>query len=63
MRFKTKVMIFLAAMLITLVGFNFIASSAALDIMKLGKQAGYEIIANYLAEADAAAHRSASTRG
>jgi hypothetical protein len=56
MSFKTKVAILLAAVLITLFGFNLIASSPALDIMKVGKQAGYEIIANVLARAEA--HRS-----
>ena len=51
MSFKAKVAIFLLATLITLTGFNLIASSSALDIMKVGKKAGYEIIANVLAEA------------
>lgn len=62
MSFKTKVAIFLLATLITLAGFNLIASSSALDIMKVGKQAGYEIIANVLAKADAASNRSSSIR-
>jgi hypothetical protein len=52
MSFKAKVAIFLLATLITLAGFNLIASSSALDIMKVGKKAGYEIIANVLAKAD-----------
>jgi hypothetical protein len=56
MNFKQKVAIFLAAILLTLVGFNLIVSPAV-DILKVGKQAGYEIISNYLAKADAAAHR------
>jgi hypothetical protein len=60
MRFKTKVAIFLLATLITLAGFNLIASSSALDIMKVGKKAGYEIIANVLAKAEPASHRSSS---
>jgi Tfp pilus assembly protein PilO len=55
MNFKQKVVIFLAAILLTLVGFNLIVSPAV-DILKVGKQAGYEIISNYLAKADAAAH-------
>jgi len=62
MSFKTKVAIFLLATLITLAGFNLIASSSALDIMKVGKKAGYEIIANVLAKADAASNRSSSIR-
>jgi hypothetical protein len=52
MSFKAKIAIFLVATLITLAGFNLIASSPALDILKVGKQAGYEIIANVLAKAD-----------
>jgi len=51
MSFKAKVAIFLLATLITLTGFNLIASSSALDILKVGKKAGYEIIANVLAKA------------
>jgi len=51
MSFKAKVAIFLLATLITLTGFNLIASSSALDMLKVGKQAGYKIIANVLAEA------------
>ena len=51
MSFKAKVAIFLLAMLITLTGFNLIASSSVLDILKVGKKAGYEIISNVLAKA------------
>jgi len=51
MSFKAKVAIFLLATLITLTGFNLIASSSALDILKVGKKAGNEIIANVLAKA------------
>jgi len=58
MNFKAKIAILLAAVLITLAGFNLIACSPALDIMKVGKQAGYKIIANVLAEAEAFATRS-----
>jgi len=58
MNFKAKIAILLVAVLITLAGFNFIASSPALDIMKVGKKAGYQIIANVLAEAEAQGPRS-----
>lgn len=54
MSFKAKVAIFLVAVLISLAGFNLIASSSALDIIKVGKKAGYEIISNVLAKAEAA---------
>jgi hypothetical protein len=57
MSFKTKLAILLVAALVTLVGFNLIASSPALDIMKVGKQAGYKIIANVLAESNSSANR------
>jgi hypothetical protein len=50
MSFKAKVAIFLLATMISLTGFNLIASSPALDIIKMGKKAGYEIIANVLAK-------------
>jgi hypothetical protein len=35
MNFKAKIAILLVAVLITLAGFNFIASSPAIDIMKV----------------------------
>jgi len=49
MSFKAKIAIFLLATLVTLAGFNLIASSPALDMLKIGKRAGYDIIANVLA--------------
>ena len=57
MRFKEKIGIFVAAVLLTLVGFNFIAAPTV-DMMKIGKQAGYEMIANYLAKAEPVAPHS-----
>jgi len=53
MNFKAKIAIFLLATLITLTGFNLIVSSPALDMLKIGKRAGYDIIANVLARANA----------
>lgn len=50
MNFKAKVAILLAAALLSLAGFNLIASSSAVDMMKIGKKAGYKIIANVVAE-------------
>jgi predicted exporter len=58
MSFKAKVAIFLLATLVTLTGFNLMASSSALDILKVGKRAGYGIIANVLAKTNPPAHRS-----
>jgi hypothetical protein len=62
MRFRTKVAIFIAAVLLTFVSFNMIAS-AAVDIVKIGKLAGNEIIANVLAKAKAADHYSNLIKG
>ena len=58
MKIKTKVAILLAAVLLTFLGFNLIASSGAVELVKVGKQAGYEIISNFLAKADTASHHS-----
>jgi hypothetical protein len=57
MRLKEKIGILLAAALLTLIGFSFIAAPTV-DMMKIGKQAGYEMIANYLAKADGVATHS-----
>ena len=60
MKIRDKLAIFLVAALITFVGFSLIASSSV-DILKLGKKAGYEIISNVLAkEANAVASQSSS---
>ncbi len=55
MRFRTRLTIFLAALLLSLVGFNLIASTS-IDIIKVGKKAGMEIIVNVLAKEEAARH-------
>jgi hypothetical protein len=57
MKLREKFAIFAVAVLVTLVGFNLIAAPSV-DILKIGKQAGYEIIANYLAKVETAAQRS-----
>ena len=60
MKLRNKLAIFLVAVLITFVGFSLIAASSV-DILKVGKKAGYEIISNVLAkEANAAASQSSS---
>ena len=46
MKLRTKFAIFLMAVLLTFVGFNLIAFSPAVDLLKIGKEAGNEIIAN-----------------
>ena len=45
MKLKTKIEIFVVAVLLTFVAFNLMASPAAVDLIKLGKEAGYEMIA------------------
>ena len=50
MKLRTKFAIFLMAVLLTFVGFNLIAFSPAVDLLRLGKEAGNEIIANVLAK-------------
>jgi hypothetical protein len=49
MKIGEKIAIFLGALLLTLVAFNLIATQAV-DILKIGKQAGYEIIVKSSAE-------------
>ena len=47
MKFKAKILIFLIAVCLSLLQFNIIASCSCFeDILKIGKKAGYEIIAN-----------------
>ncbi|MFB0566482.1 MAG: hypothetical protein ACETWK_12505 [Candidatus Aminicenantaceae bacterium] len=60
MRFKSKIVILAFAVLLTFVGFNLIASSAAVDLVTVGNKAGYEIISNYLAKAGATSYYSAT---
>jgi hypothetical protein len=60
MKLRNKFAILLVAALITFMGFSLIASSS-LDMLKVGKKAGYEIISNMLAnEANAVASQSSS---
>lgn len=46
MRLITKVEIFLVAIVLTFFLFNMMISSSAMELIKVGKQAGYEIISN-----------------
>lgn len=63
MSLKAKIAIFIVAVLLTFVGFNMIASTGAVDLLKVGKKAGYEIIANVLAKAETASHHSNPIKG
>jgi hypothetical protein len=49
MKFKEKIMIFMVALLLSVLGFSLIISPSA-SMLKVGKEAGYEIIENYLAK-------------
>lgn len=46
MRLITKIEIFLVAIVLTFFLFNLMISPSAMELMKIGKQAGYEIISN-----------------
>jgi hypothetical protein len=52
MRFREKIGILALAVFLSLAAFSMIAAPA-IDIVKVGKFAGYEIISNALAKADA----------
>ena len=61
MRIRTKLTILLVAVFLTFVGFNLIAFSPAVDLLKLGKEAGNEIIANVLAKEEPITKHSGSS--
>lgn len=46
MRLITKIEIFLVAIVLTFFLFNMMISPSAMELIKVGKQAGYEIISN-----------------
>jgi hypothetical protein len=51
MRLREKIGIFVLAVFLSFAAFSMIAAPA-IDIVKVGKYAGYEIISNVLAKAD-----------
>jgi len=51
MKFRYKVGIFIVAAIVSFIGFNLIASPLVC-VTKIGNEAKYEIINNYLAKAD-----------
>jgi len=57
MRLREKALIFIAAIVLTFLGFSLISSSSTC-MLKVGKDAGYEIIENYLAETCTDTHYS-----
>jgi len=46
MRLTTKIEIFIMAIVLTFFLFNMMVPPGAVELLKIGKQAGYEIIAN-----------------
>ena len=46
MRLLTEIEIFLVAIVLTFVLFNMMITPSAMELIKIGKQAGYEIISN-----------------
>jgi len=62
MNIKEKAGIFVLAVFLTLVGFSLVAAPAV-DMVKVGKYAGYEIISNVLAKADAPLHIVKASKG
>jgi hypothetical protein len=62
MRFKEKIGILMLAVFLSFAAFSMIAAPA-IDIMKIGKYAGYEIISNVLAKADSALVHSIVSKG
>lgn len=59
MKFRTKAVIFAAAVMISLIGFGLIAAPAV-DVIVISKKAGHEIITNYLAKTDLPAKLNSS---
>jgi hypothetical protein len=55
MRYREKALILFVAVVISLAAFSLI-SAPAVDMVKVGKQAGYEIITNWLAQCDVPSH-------
>jgi hypothetical protein len=48
MRLITEIEIFLVAIVLTFVLFNMMITPSAMELIKIGKQAGYEIISNVM---------------
>lgn len=63
MKFKTRVAIFLVAVLLSLIGFNLVVTSPDLNLLKAGKTADHKSTSNYLAKAETASLYSASSLG
>jgi hypothetical protein len=53
MRYKTKIAIFLVAVLLTFVGFNLMTSRTVVEMVKIGTPPDYTISINVVAEIEA----------
>lgn len=62
MKLREKIGIFLLAVFISFAAFSMIAAPAV-DIVKIGKYAGYEIISNVLAQANSPLVHSIVSKG
>jgi hypothetical protein len=56
MKLRTKIGIFIAAALLTLAGFNLIASSAGQALFNYGKTSNYEIVVKAAPAAESKTH-------
>lgn len=63
MKLRTKITIFMIAVMLTFIGFNLMTPSAAVELTKIGKKAGYEIISNVLARTETPAHHPFIIKG
>jgi len=52
MRFKTKIVIFLASILLTLLGFNLIATYVYSGMIESGKYTEFEVVTSSIAKED-----------
>jgi len=52
MRFKTKIVIFLASVFLTLLGFNLIATYVYSGMVEAGKYKEFEVVTSYVAKED-----------
>jgi hypothetical protein len=61
MRFRTKVAILLVAVLLSLVGFNMIATSPDFDLLRIEKSTDNTISLSHLAKQETPSHYSTSS--
>jgi len=57
MKFREKLLVLFVAFVVSVLGFNLIASSSVF-LLKVAKEAGYETIESYLSKCDADAYRT-----